>query len=90
MATVTAMVISDQAAQIRINNKLNAERKKILAVANRRQSSNRRARGLLRKLMNENKRAAAEETAALAKAATGALARTRGQAAHYRRTFPRT
>jgi len=89
LATVTAMVISDRASQIRINNRLAAERKKIIAISNRRQSSNNRARGLLRKLMNENKRAASEETAALAKAATTKLAKARSQAAHYKRTFAR-
>merc|ERR1711998_319715 len=64
---VSAMVISDKANQVRINNKVNAERKKIVALANKRHSSNVRARGMLRKLMDQNKAAAMEEVSELAK-----------------------
>merc|ERR1712139_717262 len=58
---VSAMVISDKANQVRINNKVNAERKKIVALANKRHSSNVRARGMLRKLMAQNKASAHQE-----------------------------
>merc|ERR1712167_475948 len=64
---VSAMVISDKANQIRINGKVKAERNKIVKIANARHSSNVRARGMLRKLMDQNKAAAKEEVAALAK-----------------------
>merc|ERR1711981_1322920 len=64
---VSAMVISDKANQIRINGKVKAERNKIVKIANARHSSNVRARGMLRKLMDQNKAAAQEEVAALAK-----------------------
>merc|ERR1712216_824213 len=53
--------------------------KKIVKLENGRHSESVRARGKLKAIMNENKRAAAEETAALAK--------TRSQAAAYKRSF---
>merc|ERR1712139_709267 len=77
---VSAMVISDKANQIRINNKVFAERNKIVALANARHSSNVRARGMLRKLMDQNKAAAQEEVAALAKKSEAALALTKNSA----------
>merc|ERR1711904_737442 len=55
---VSAEVISDKANQIRINNRVWKERTKIVKIANRRHSSNARARGMLRKLMDQNKAAA--------------------------------
>merc|ERR1712139_572936 len=58
---VSAMVISDKANQIRINGKVKAERNKIVKIANARHSSNVRARGMLRKLMDQNKAAAHQE-----------------------------
>merc|ERR1712057_114743 len=81
---VSAMVISDKANQIRINGKVRAERNKI---ANARHSSNVRARGMLRKLMDQNKAAAQEEVAALAKSSYAALAKTRHRQAGYVRSF---
>merc|ERR1712054_433682 len=84
---VSAMVISDKANQVRINNKVNAERKKIVALANKRHSSNVRARGMLRKLMDQNKAAAMEEVAELAKKSEAALAITRAKQAHYVNSF---
>merc|ERR1711907_42750 len=84
---VSAMVISDKANQIRINNKVIAERNKIVALANKRHSSNVRARGMLKKLMDQNKAAAKEEVAALAKTSYALLAKLRGRQSRYRRTF---
>merc|ERR1712054_713823 len=84
---VSAMVISDKANQIRINNKVIAERNKIVALANKRHSSNVRARGMLKKLMDQNKAAAKEEVAALAKTSYALLAKMRGRQSRYRRTF---
>merc|ERR1711881_132628 len=72
---VSAMVISDKANQIRINGKVKAERNKIVKIANARHSSNVRARGMLRKLMDQNKAAAQDEVAALAKSSYAALAK---------------
>merc|ERR1712139_691719 len=59
----------------------------IVKLENGRHSESVRARGKLKAIMNENKRAAAEETAALAKASAAALAKTRSQAAAYKRSF---
>merc|ERR1719171_1018860 len=81
------MVISDKANQIRINNRVWKERTKIVKIANRRHSSNARARGMLRKLMDQNKAAAQEEVAALAKSSYAALAKTRHRQAGYVRSF---
>merc|ERR1712139_2307 len=80
---VSAMVISDKANQIRINGKVKAERNKIVKIANARHSSNVRARGMLRKLMDQNKAAAKEEVGELAKKSEAALAITRAEQAHY-------
>merc|ERR1739848_697496 len=71
---VSAMVISDKA-------------NKIVKIANARHSSNVRARGMLRKLMDQNKAAAQEEVAALAKSSYAALAKTRHRQAGYVRSF---
>merc|ERR1711881_630561 len=84
---VSAMVNSDKANQIRINNKVFAERNKIVKIANRRHSSNVRARGMLRKLMDQNKAAAKEEVGALAKRSYALLSKLRGRQSRYRRTF---
>merc|ERR1711970_498427 len=81
------MVISDKANQIRINGKVKAERNKIVRIANARHSSNVRARGMLRKLMDQNKAAAQGEVAALAKSSYAALAKTRHRQAGYVRSF---
>merc|ERR1712159_580944 len=84
---VSAMVISDRANQIRINGKVKAERNKIVKIANARHSSNVRARGMLKKLMDQNKAAAKEEVGALAKTSYALLAKLRGRQSRYRRTF---
>merc|ERR1712216_558081 len=84
---VSSMVISDRAAQIKINRAVWAERTKIVKLANKRHSSNVRARGMLRKLMDQNKAAAKEEVAALAKHSYAALAKTRHRQARLVRAF---
>merc|ERR1711988_1481524 len=78
---------SDKANQIHINNRVWKERTKIVKIANRRHSSNARARGMLRKLMDQNKAAAQEEVAALAKSSYIALAAARSKQAGYVRSF---
>merc|ERR1712216_233655 len=67
------------------NRRVAAEMKKIVKTANARHSSSTRARGKLKAIMNSNKAAAAEETAALVKRTKIDLAMLRGQQAHYRR-----
>merc|ERR1712070_539150 len=73
---VSAMIVSDKASQVRINKRVSAEIKKIVKLENGRHSESVRARGKLKAIMNENKRAAAEETAALAKASAAAYKRS--------------
>jgi len=62
---VSAEVISNRATQARVNRKTAAELKRINKLANLRHSASIRARGKLRAIMDENKRAAAEEVKAL-------------------------
>jgi hypothetical protein len=70
---VSAMIVSDKAAQLKINNRVNAEMKRILKASDDSNSDNKRARGVIKKIMNENKAAAAEEVADLFKRSTVAL-----------------
>merc|ERR1711998_403775 len=72
---VSAMIVSDKASQVRINKRVSAEIKKIVKLENGPHSESVRARGKLKAIMNENKRAAAEETAALAKASAALTAK---------------
>merc|ERR1712096_509287 len=65
IAVVSGEVISQRANQMRVNRRVAAELKKIVRVWNQRYSHASRARGKLRSLLNENKRAAAAEVAAL-------------------------
>merc|ERR1711990_895812 len=85
VAVVSTEIISIRAQQTRINRRVAAEMKKIVKTANARHSSSTRARGKLKAIMNSNKAAAAEETAALVKRTKIDLAMLRGQQAHYRR-----
>merc|ERR1711988_1136215 len=81
IAVVSGEVISNRANQLRVNRRTAAELKRITKLANDRQSASIRARGKLRKLLNENKRAAAAEVAALARSTKRAVAAIRSQAA---------
>merc|ERR1711998_533416 len=56
---VSAMIVSDKASQVRINKRVSAEIKKIVKLENGRHSESVRARGKLKAIMNENKRAIA-------------------------------
>merc|ERR1719224_359018 len=78
---VSAEVISTKAAQARVNRKVAGELKRIAKLANARHSESVRARGKLRAILNENKRAAAEEVKALDGLFKGKLAKIRAQAA---------
>merc|ERR1711904_764042 len=66
IAVVSGEVISNRANQLRVNRRTAAELKRITKLANDRQSASIRARGKLRKLLKENKRAAALEVQQLA------------------------
>merc|ERR1711907_839735 len=81
---VSGEVASNRATQVRINRRVNKEMGFIIKTANIRHSQSKRARGKLRAILNANKAAAAEETAALAKRTRFALAMLRGRQASYR------
>jgi len=78
---VSAMVVSDKAAQIRINTSVDAEMKRILGKSNDYETKNKEARGIIRKIMDENKQAAAQETAELAKETQADLKKLRSEQA---------
>merc|ERR1711966_410832 len=78
---VSGEVLSHKAAQIRVNRHTQAEPKRITKLANARHSESVRARGKLRSILNENKRAAHEEVVALDGLFKGKLAKIRAQAA---------
>jgi len=59
---VSAMIVSDRAAQTRVNNKVDAEITRILKLSDDYQTESKTARGVIRKIMNENKRIAHQET----------------------------
>merc|ERR1712230_181070 len=81
IAVVSGEVISNRAAQMRVNRRTAAELRRITKLANDRHSASVRARGKLRKLLDENKKAAAAEVAALTASTRRAVAAVRSQAA---------
>merc|ERR1712196_677845 len=64
---VSMMIITDKAAQHKINNQIDSELARILKKSNNNFSSNKAARGVIKKIMDENKAAAAEAKASIAK-----------------------
>jgi len=81
MQVISAMVISDKAAQININNKVEAELDGLMKKSNKYQLENKNARGVIRKIMDQYKQAAAEETAELGKAARKDIKKLRSEQA---------
>merc|ERR1719352_87169 len=61
IAVVSGEVARNRAVQLRVNRRTNAELKRITKLSNDRHSASIRARGKLRALLDENKRAASEE-----------------------------
>merc|ERR1711970_551606 len=78
---VSAEVISTRATQARVNRKVHGELKRISKLSNKRHSASIRARGKLRALLDENKRAASEEVNALNKLFVNKLSKIRRRAA---------
>merc|ERR1712196_282902 len=74
---VSMMIITDKAAQHKINKKIDNELDRILKKSNNNFSSNKAARGVIKKIMDENKAAASEEVANLAAEAKASIAKTR-------------
>merc|ERR1711871_1091108 len=73
---VSAMIVSDKAAQARINKKVDNELDRLVKLSDKNFSESKRARGVLKHLMDENKRIAHEEVMALAKEAKMSLKKT--------------
>merc|ERR1712196_185860 len=74
---VSMMIITDKAAQHKINKKIDNELDRILKKSNNNLSSNKAARGVIKKIMDENKAAASEEVKNLAAEAKASIAKTR-------------
>merc|ERR1712178_310715 len=81
VAVVSGEVARNKAIQLRVNRRTQAELARITKLSNDRHSASIRARGKLRALLDENKRAAAEEVRALNKLFTGKLSKIRRRAA---------
>merc|ERR1711871_516605 len=73
---VSAMIVSDKAAQARINKKVDNELDRLVKLSDKNFSESKRARGVLKHIMDENKRIAHEEVMALAKEAKMSLKKT--------------
>jgi hypothetical protein len=63
--TVASLELSRKADQIRVNRRVKAELGRVMGLVNDRTTKNAKARGKIRALLNENKRAAHEEVKAL-------------------------
>merc|ERR1712036_157158 len=85
IAVVSSMVISNKAAQIRVNKRTNAELNRVVRLADQRFSSSKRARGKIKELFNKNKIVAAQEIKDLKKPSTAKLAKLRAFMAQMRR-----
>merc|ERR1712216_938487 len=85
IAVVSAMVISNKAAQIRVNKRTKAEMDRVIRLADRRFSSSKRARGKLKELFNKNKIVAAQEIKDLRKSPDAKLKKLRAFMAQLRR-----
>merc|ERR1711970_161168 len=81
IAVVSGEVARNKAIQLRVNRRTNAELKRITKLSNDRHSASIRARGKLRALLDENKRAASEEVKALDKLFVNKLSKIRRKAA---------
>merc|ERR1712216_349816 len=81
IAVVSGEVARNKAVQLRVNRRTNAELARITKLSNDRHSASIRARGKLRALLDENKRAASEEVGALNKLFVGKLSKIRRRAA---------
>merc|ERR1712159_504448 len=84
IAVVTGEVQTLKSNQITVNNRVTRELKEIRRVSNQRYSQAKRARGRLKKLMDENKAAASAEVKALEKTLNVKLAKARARNARNR------
>merc|ERR1711988_331571 len=79
--TVASLELSRKAEQFRVNRRTKAELKRIMSLVNSRTTKNTRARGKIRDLLNEDKRAAADEVQALDSLFEAKIAKIRSSAA---------
>merc|ERR1711988_1122936 len=84
---VSAMVERDRAAQRKINIAVDRDIKRITDIADKRHSESVRARGVLRKIFDQNKKIAAAEMKALRKKTQAQLIIARAEAAAHKRKF---
>merc|ERR1711871_726236 len=87
VAVVSGYLMSSTAAQNRITKAVSTEIAGILKTANARVSTSVRAKGVLRKLMDENKVAASQEVSGLFKSAMAKLVTARSRATRYLSDF---
>merc|ERR1712054_624740 len=87
VAVVSGYLMSSTAAQNRITKAVSTEIAGILKTANARVSTSVRAKGVLRKLMDENKVAASQEVSGLFKSAMSKLVTARSRATRYLSDF---
>jgi hypothetical protein len=87
VAVVSGYQMSNAAARNRITKAVSSELKAIMDEANDRTSSSHRAKGVLKKLMDENKVAASEEVGALFRSTMMKLIEARGRTAGYLADF---
>jgi hypothetical protein len=81
LQVVSGMVMSNQAEQIRINRKVGGELKRTMALVNDNATKSKKARGKIRLLLDENKRAAHDEVESLEKLFETKIADVRHKAA---------
>merc|ERR1719181_672364 len=81
IAVVSGEVARDKAVQMRVNRRTQAELKRIRKLSNKHHSASIRARGKLRALLDENKRAASEEVNELNKVFTSRIGKLRRRVA---------
>merc|ERR1719181_2256659 len=82
---VSAEAATFKAQQAAINRHVAKELKRVEDLSNSQMTKSKRARGQLRRIMNDNKMAAAAEVKALYKETTAKLAKLRGKVAHVKR-----
>merc|ERR1711988_1252067 len=85
IAVVSAEHQKDRAEQLAVNAHVDEELTRLETLANDRASKSKRARGQLRRIMDENKLAASEEVATLAKECKDHLEKLRASNAHFKR-----
>jgi len=81
LQVVSDMLMSDKAAQAIQNKKVKDELARITGISNKYKSDNANARGIIRKLENENKKIAAQATKALSESAHADISKLRSKQA---------